>query len=180
MPGPAFRHGDRVTLRTVEREDVDFLHRARTEPSIREGLTFDRPASRDDVEDFFDETVRSEGNCNLLACVDGDPAGAVVLFDVDRHAAEIAYWFVPEHRGEGYATEAAAMLVDHGFSSLGLHRVRAKALEWNDASRRLLGRLGFEREGVRRECVFQRGEYRDHVTFGLLRREWDGVDAVLD
>lgn len=175
----AFLHGERVALRPFEREDLPLLQRSRNDPVIREPLTFSTPSNADDVEAFYENVMQGDDNVNLVVTVDGEDAGVVTLFDVSRHAAELAYWLLPEFHGEGYGSEAAALLVDHAFQGMGLHRVRAKALADNDASRAVLERLGFREEGRNRDVVYQRGAYRDHVRYGLLEGEWDGVDGAL-
>jgi RimJ/RimL family protein N-acetyltransferase len=174
MPGPAFLRGERVTLRAVEREDLAFVQRSRNEPAIREGLTFDTPATTEDVEEFYENVMRGDDNLNLLAWAGEERLGNVVLFRIDRHQAELAYWFVHEAQGQGYARESVRLLLAHAFDELGLHRVHAKALEFNDASQRLLTDMGFEREGVRRDHAYGRGEYQNFVLFGLLEDEWSG------
>jgi RimJ/RimL family protein N-acetyltransferase len=172
MPGPVFLEGDRLDLRPLEREDLELVQRARNDPTIRERLTFSTPSSMDDVEEFYENVVLGEDSVNLVVTVDGDPAGTVVLFDLSRHAAELAVWLLPEFQGEGYGREASGFLVGHGFEGLGLHRLRAKALRDNDASRRMLESLGFQEVGVARDAVFQRGRYHDMVRYDLLADEW--------
>lgn len=180
MPGNAFVRGDRVTLRTVEREDLDLYRRAFNEPEFRRGFVIDGPRNRGAVEDWFEETVEDEDAVFLLPCVDGDPVGSVSLRELRRTHGMLAYWLLPEHRGEGYVTEAAALLVDHAFEEVGLHRVFAWTVGDNAASQAVLRRLGFSHEGTYREHVYARGEYRDTEHYGLLESEWAGVDAVLD
>lgn len=172
MPGPIFLDGDRVALRTLEREDLELVQRSRNDPAIREWMTFTEPASMDDVEAFYENVVLGDDNLNLVIAVDDEPAGVVVLFDVGRHAAELAAWLLPEYQGEGYGRAAAELLVGHGFEGLGLHRIRAKALRDNDASRATMESLGFEEVGVARDAVFQRGDYRDMVRYDLLADDW--------
>lgn len=172
MPGPTFLTGERLDLRTVERDDLDLLQRSRNDPAIREWLTFTTPSTMDDVESFYENVIVDDDGLNLCVCVDDEAVGAVVLFDVSRHSAELAAWLLPEYQGEGYGREACALLVGHGFDGLGLHRIRAKALRDNDASRATLESLGFREIGVARDAVFQRGEYRDMVRYDLLADEW--------
>ncbi|WP_435361338.1 GNAT family N-acetyltransferase [Haloarchaeobius sp. DFWS5] len=177
MPGAAFLRGDRVELRTVEHEDVAFLQRARNDPAIRQGLLFTTPKNRDVVESFVDEVVGDDdnGSQNFLVCRPNDPdepMGGAALFDVGRDHGTLAYWLAPEYHGEGYASEAVSLVLDHSFGTLGLHHVVAWTIEGNDASQRLLGRLGFEQEGRYRGHIWWNGDYRDTVHFGLLRDEW--------
>jgi [ribosomal protein S5]-alanine N-acetyltransferase len=59
---------------------------------------------------------------------------------------EIAYGVHPDHRGRGYAKEAAAALVEFAFGA-GARLVRAHTRLDNDASARVLVACGFERIG---------------------------------
>ncbi|WP_227376483.1 GNAT family N-acetyltransferase [Haladaptatus halobius] len=170
MPGPVFLEGERVELRVTEREDIDLLQRVRTDPELRTAMTFTEPQTREQVEEFYENTISTDnGDSNFVVCVDGEPVGEANLFRVEADHGEIAYWLDRDARGEGYATEAVSLLLDYAFDTRGLHRVVAKVVDFNDASRALLERLGFEEEGRFREHIFLRGEYRDVSFFGLLR-----------
>jgi RimJ/RimL family protein N-acetyltransferase len=172
MNDPAFLRGERVSLRPVERDDVDLLQRVRTDPGFRHSLGFDRPWNRERTEAFFEDVVvGDEDSLNFVVGVDGDDAGAVSLFDVDRVGGEVSYWLLPGFRGEGYATESLELLLAHAFDELGLHRVTARVFADNDASTRLLTRLGFDHEGTTREARIAGGEYRDVEQYGLLAAE---------
>ncbi len=94
--------------------------------------------------------------------------------------ANFGAWFHPKAWGQGYATEASAHLVEHGFRDLRLHRVSAVVGADNDASKRLCDRLGFVHEGTAREAQYVDGEYADVDRYGLLVDEWDGPEAVLE
>lgn len=172
MPGPVFLAGERIALRTLERDDLDLLHRGRNDPAVREWMTFSMPSAMDDVEEFYEEVVLGDDNVNLVVDVAGDRAGIAVLFDISRHSAELAAWLLPDYHGKGYGRAATELLVGHAFEGLGLHRVRAKALRDNDASRGTLDSLGFSEVGVARDAVFQRGRYQDMVRYDLLEDEW--------
>lgn len=171
MPGSVFLEGDRVALRTVEDGDVAAFQRARNEPGIREGLGFTEPRSREGTEDWIDD-MDGDDDAVLAVCRDGTAVGNVTLSVADRHRAYVNYWLLPEHRGEGYATEAVRLVVDHAFDSLGLERVAAWVVAFNDDSRALLERLGFVHEGTTRHGRFARGEFHDMLIYGVLADEW--------
>jgi RimJ/RimL family protein N-acetyltransferase len=102
--------------------------------------------------------------------------GDVVLFYRSREHAggELGYVFHPDVAGQGYATEAAAAVLDLAFGPLGLHRVIARLDARNEASARLAARLGMRREAhfVRTELV--KGEWVDELVFAILAEEWRG------
>jgi len=66
----------------------------------------------------------------------------------DRLRPEVGlYWaLAPEHRGNGYATEAARAVIDHGFTRLGLARMVATTERDNLASIAVMRRLGMRIE----------------------------------
>lgn len=180
MSDAVLLRGERVTLRTIECDetDLDLLGRVYNDPDFREGFLFRCPRNREEVESLA-EPAEDEDDLHLLVCVNGEPIGAVRLFDVTHgDHGTLSYWLLPEHRGAGYATEATALVCDHAFRTLGLHRVAAWTIAYNEASRTLLRRLGFVHEGTFREEVFRTGEYHDTEHYGLLASEWEGSDAA--
>ncbi|MFC6962887.1 GNAT family N-acetyltransferase [Halocatena marina] len=181
MPGATFLRGDRVALRTIEDEDIELLQRARNDPALRRGLLFRYPQNRANVETFIEETIADDDNdrLSLLICVDGEPVGSVSLFNILPPASgTLAYWLLPDYRGDGYATESAGLVVDYAFQTLGLHRVLAWTIDYNEASQSLLHRLGFSHEGTYREHVFRNGDFHDTEHYGLLVSEWSGYDKI--
>lgn len=177
MPGPVFQSGDRVALHTIEEDDLDVFARARNDPDVRVPIGVDAPQNRESLETFFEETISSDDGVHLLACVDENPIGAVMIRDEDQSSGtgDLAYWILPEFRGEGYGTEALSLFLEYAFVELRLHRVQADVLATDDAARSLLESLGFEEEGRFRERRFHDGGYVDTLRFGLLADEWRGA-----
>lgn len=96
--------------------------------------------------------------------------GLVGISAVHRHA-EVGYWIgVPFWRA-GYATEAAGAIVEFGLRTLGLHRVSAFYFPGNEASGRVLEKIGMRREGVCRQDRFKDGKPRDSVLMAALAGE---------
>jgi ribosomal-protein-alanine N-acetyltransferase len=99
------------------------------------------------------------------------PLGLVSLRDLNHeHAcAELSFWLATGAQGRGYAAEAAAALVHHGFKALDLHRIEAYQMVRNIASGRVLARIGFEFEGTLRERVVKWGRREDANLWSKLR-----------
>lgn len=175
MPGPVFLDGEQTELRTVEPEDVPFLHRWSNDPAMRR-VTGEQsvPLTLAEEETYYRDAVADESRVLLLICRDGDPIGSVELQELEREAdvVELAYWLVPDARGQGYADDAVARVVEYAFHELGCHRVHAEAFAFNEGSMRLLGRLGFTEEGRLRENHFADGRRWDTLVFGVLTHEW--------
>jgi RimJ/RimL family protein N-acetyltransferase len=99
----------------------------------------------------------------------------------DHHRqAEIGYSFLPAHHGHGYATEAAAAMVDLAFTGLGAHRVAGRLDGRNMASERVLQRLGMRREAHLVENEWVKGEWCDEVIYAMTDREWSELNRSGD
>jgi len=175
MPGPIFLHDDDITLRTVEREDLAFLQQYRNAPAVRRGMPRVHPENRERIEGAFEEYMSGNEGVNLVVTTTGesDSVGFVSLFDVNETSgrAELALWITPAERGNGYATAAGEVMLSYAFEERRFNRVTAGALATNAASRRVLEKLGFEREGSLREYFYAKGEYVDRIVYGLLASE---------
>ena len=84
----------------------------------------------------------------------------------------VGYCFDEPAWGKGYASEAVHAMLQWAYSALDLNRVEAELDTRNAASARVLEKLGFEREGLRREDCIVSGEVSDSWIYGLLRRDW--------
>jgi ribosomal-protein-alanine N-acetyltransferase len=180
MPGPVFLEGETVTLRPVEEEDIGFIQRCMNDPQVWRPALDINPTNREQSTEFFETVISGSDGVHCLACDDETPLGIVSLtgsqYGPDEtsraRAAELAYWFAPEHHGQGYGSDAATQMVRYAFEDRNLRRVSASVGSFNDSSIGLLESLGFEHEGTLREAAWFRGEYHDMLVYGLLREDW--------
>jgi RimJ/RimL family protein N-acetyltransferase len=83
----------------------------------------------------------------LVELKDGTPIGLCGLIKrATLHDVDIGFAFMPAFRGRGYAQESALAVRDYATGELGLERIVAITDPGNEASAKLLGRLGFEYE----------------------------------
>ena len=183
MTGAVFLRGDRVTLRTVERDDVEFVHREKNKPEVHRSFVWPYPETRDDVEEYL---LDGDGTKLLVWAADaeGDPervgqVGLGVDDERTRHG-DLGVWIAEPYWGEGYGTEACERLVAYAFAERNLHRVTARVVEGNEGSKRIWETLGFEHEGVLRDAEFVNGAYRDVHVYGVLADEWRERDVGPD
>jgi RimJ/RimL family protein N-acetyltransferase len=131
---------------------IDFIGRL-------QAVEFDSPAT------WFQFGIRSRVSGQLI----GDFG---VYFLEDGRQVEIGFTVAPAHQGVGYASEAVTHVLDYLFGELHKHRVTASVDPRNEASIRLLERVGMQREAHFRESLFLNGEWVDDLVFALLESEW--------
>lgn len=102
--------------------------------------------------------------------VDRQLAGQLTVGNIVRGAlrsAWVGYWVTERVAGGGVATAAVALVIDHCFSAVGLHRLEATVRPENAPSVRVLEKSGFRREGMFHRYLDVAGEWRDHLVYGL-------------
>jgi [ribosomal protein S5]-alanine N-acetyltransferase len=103
--------------------------------------------------------------------------GQLTVGNVVRGAlngAYIGYWVDEAVAGRGIMPTAIALVADHCFRDVGLHRLEANIRPENAASRRVVEKLGFVEEGLHRGYLMIDGAYRDHICYALLAQDVPG------
>ena len=85
---------------------------------------------------------------------------------------DLGYWVRKDHWGEGIASEAVTAILDFGFNTHKLNRIYATACPENIGSLRVLEKCGMSKEGVMREHMNIRGNFRDSVLMAILASEF--------
>jgi ribosomal-protein-alanine N-acetyltransferase len=94
--------------------------------------------------------------------------GAITLTGIVRGpflSANVGYWVDQEFTGRGIGSAAMGCVLAAAKDDLGLHRVQAATLKHNAASRKILGRAGFEEIGMAPAYLKIAGSWQDHVLF---------------
>lgn len=89
-------------------------------------------------------------------------------------SAQVGYWVASAHAGRGIAPTALALATDYCWSTLGLHRIEVNIRPENGASLRVVEKLGFRYEGLRRWYLHIAGSWADHLSFALTSDEVPG------
>ena len=88
---------------------------------------------------------------------------------------DISYIVAGEQQGKGIVSEALGAMLDYGFDRMNLHSVEAGVTPGNDASTRMLQRLGFRLEGHLRENFLTDRGFVDSLIYSLLRSDWESA-----
>ena len=105
---------------------------------------------------------------------DGRLIGQVTVGGISMGSARsayIGYWIDQRFAGRGITPTAVALVTDHCFAAVGLHRVEINIRPENSASLRVVQKLGFRDEGMRERYLHISGDWRDHRSFALTAEE---------
>nr|WP_154887746.1 GNAT family protein [Paenibacillus xylanexedens] len=92
-------------------------------------------------------------------------------YEEQHHRAEIGYDLLSSCWGKGVMTEVARAVLEFGFNQMQLNKIEAKVDPGNEASIRLLHKLGFQQEGLLRQHEFEKGRYVDLAVFSKLQSD---------
>lgn len=166
----------RLTLRPIRVEDAAALYQARGDADVMRYWDWPEQADVEAVRRILAGHIPGPGNGATIWWVaalspDGPAIGECDLSEIDRHhgRAEIGFLFARRHWGQGYAHEAMERVIAYAFDELGLERLWARFHAGNEASQRLLERLGFAYEGTLKRHILRDGERRDCLIYGRLR-----------
>lgn len=168
-----------VTLSSIGPEDADALVESMTERAIsRNTLTIPYPYTTSDAETWIEARVnqrRSDPMETVLAIRhDGQFIGVVGArdrYDPPDHLATLGYWLAKPYWGRGITTAAVRRFVRYCFDDLQVKRLVAEVFLWNDASARVLEKVGFEEEGYLRKHRKKEDRLVDVRYFGLLAED---------
>lgn len=173
-------HTERLTLRPMRVSDTEDMFSYAKRADVTEFLLWSPHSAPSYTEsylrylrgryalgEFYDwaiverESGRMIGTCGFTR------------IDFPHDCAELGYVLNPDYHKKGYATEAARRVLRFGFEVLELHRVEAKFMRGNDASLRVMEKLGMQFEGYRRDAMLVKGSYRTIGVCAILKHEFD-------
>jgi ribosomal-protein-serine acetyltransferase len=149
---------------------------------LREWLPWlDNNKSIADTKEFIKNSLEQFANndgFHVGVWFQGKLAGVIGYHKIDwvNRATSIGYWVGASYQGRGLITRACRVLVDYAFNELKLNRVEIRCAFENGKSRAIPVRLGFKEEGVIRQAQWLYDHFVDHVVYGMLESEWQGLD----
>jgi RimJ/RimL family protein N-acetyltransferase len=172
----------RLLIRPLEPGDRDALHAYQSLPEVCRYVPYEPRTPEQIAERLADpERTRASlmepGQAMDLAVIRRDTGqliGDVLLFwhSAEHRSGEVGYALHPAHHGHGFATEAAAAMLELGFEGLRLHRITGRIDARNEPSAAVLRRLGMRQEAVLVENEWFKGEWSTEIDFAILEHEW--------
>lgn len=162
----------KLTVRSLQRTELERLLEWRNNPAIRSMMLSNREIGLQEHLDWFEKA--SNNDCRALYV--GEQQGVDVGFGQlswDK-ASRVGDWgfYISPTAAKGTGTRLCAALLDAAFGDIGLVKVCAQVLHFNDKSIAIHRRLGFAQEGLLRSQHWDGANWQDLLCFGILQQEW--------
>jgi len=179
MLGPVLE-GNRVRLEPPRAENLETFVRWFADPEVTRYLSRRHPPSLKQEQGWLESMAASGEDVAWAVYLkeSGALIGVTALHRVDwrhRHAwieislGDRSAW------GRGYATETVRLGTCYAFQELGLEKILASTYNCNDASLRILAKVGYRDCGLLRRNAFFAGQWHDEHLSECLRDDWKGT-----
>ncbi len=170
---------ERLILRRMQRRDAKDMFEYSKDPEVTKYLLWDPHPNVKYTERYLSylEGRYRDGLFHDWAVVLRDSGKMIgtcgfTRFYDENDAAECGYVLNPRFWGQGIACEALSAVMKFGFMTLGLHRIECKYMIGNDRSRRVMEKAGMSFEGLLRESILVRNEYKTVGVCAILQNEY--------
>lgn len=169
---------ERLVLREILPSDVEAIYSIFSNEGVTKyyGLnTFKKMEQAEKLIQAFTSNFQSEKGIRWGIERKGVPGliGTVGFnsWSKAHRRAEVGYEIHPDFWRNGYASEAVAEIVEHGFQEMELTRIGAIVFVENNGSSQLLMKHGFEKEGILRKYMYQNNEAFDVIMLAKFNQQ---------
>ena len=162
--------GERIYLRALEQEDLDFLYALENNTEVWEVSGTITPYSKSVLQLYLDNAHRDIFDVKQLRMVICDlqhkAIGLIDIFDFEPNHKRAGIGIIildTEQRNKGIGAESITLLCNYVFDVLGLRQIYANILEENLASMHLFKKLGFVEVGIKKDWVRIKNTFKNEV-----------------
>lgn len=173
MVNPMLKESD-IRLRTLEREDLRFVHQLDNDASIMR-YWFEEPYEAFvELSDLYDKHIHDQTERRFIIDHAGSNVGLVELVEIDHvhRRAEFQIIIDPTFQGKGYANLATKLAMEYGFSVLNLYKLYLIVDQENEKAIHIYTKLGFEIEGILKHEFFINGKYRNTLRMCIFQQQY--------
>lgn len=168
--------GNKINLRALEPEDLDFLYQIENNSSFWEVSHTQTPFSKFILKQYIENAHLDIYEAKQVRFIIEENTskkaiGTIDIFDFNpqHKRAGIGVLIHPNFQEKGYATEALSVLIQYCFSSLNLHQLYANITSDNSKSIQLFTKYNFTKVGVKKDWIFSKGKFKDEVLYQLIK-----------
>lgn len=163
----------RLFIRPIVQNDIEIITEILSDPKT---MTFfvEGTYSKKQVEEIILHDQQEHKHYAIVLKETGNVIGKFTFnpWFMDR-TYEIGWIMHPNYTNQGYAFEAASQFLEHGFTTLGLHRIIATCQPENIPSKKLCEKLQMRLEGTFKQCIHVKDDiWWDELFYAILQEEY--------
>lgn len=177
-------YGERVMLREYRESDYREIRKWVNNPEIVMNLLdiFLYSQSEKQTRDFLEMAMSDNWKGFIIADRETeDYIGQIDFVKLDEKNGYGELGIVIgdlKKTSKGYGSEAIQLFLDFGFNQLRLNRIELVCWSFNKRAQRAYEKVGFIKEGVRRQKLYRNGTYHDELCYGILCEEWEKLSKT--
>lgn len=167
---------ERLLLREISKDDADGIFSCFSSENVTRYYGQETLESIEQAQafvDFFAKSYKEKRGIRWGIEIKGKQGiiGTIGFnaWSIKHKRADIGYEIHPDHWRKGYTLEAVSKVIQYGFDEFGLTRIGAVVFMDNDASNKLLKKVGFQKEGILRDYMYQNGKAHDTYVYSILK-----------
>lgn len=170
---------ERLKLVKISPEHAEDMYEYSCDPDVTRYLTWSCHSSAKETERYIKllqkkYTAGVFNDWGLIHKESGKFIGTCgfTSFDYEKGTAEIGYVLSKDYWGMGLAAEAARCVMEFGFDVFGLSGFCAKCMEGNDASMRVMQKVGMSFENIYKNGMFIKGAYKTIIVYSVTKEKY--------
>ena len=168
---------DKFLLRQFVDSDLENVFQGLSHPDIVKyyGVNYKTlEDTKEQMEFFADLEKNGTGIWWAVCSLDNKTfygAGGLNSLSKEHKKAEIGFWLLQDHWGQGIMTEIMPIICKYGFDHLGLHRIEGFVETDNMNCKKAMHKLDFNHEGTMKDCEIKNGEFISLDIYAKLKTE---------
>jgi len=175
--------GELVYLRSLEVGDIDegwldWVNNPDTSSELT-SIGENKKLTKKDLESYLENSQMPKAKMFAI-CLKADDTyiGNARISSIDYNHSKCSYGrFIGNvgYRGKGLGSEVLKLIQHHCFLRLNLNRVSTVVFTDNIPSIKSNEKAGMLEEGVLRQSIYHKGEFRDVISFAMTRKDFDHI-----
>lgn len=171
--------GEKVVLRPVRMDDAPRFVKWFNDPEVCYFVMTGGVKLKEEQK-WIKERIQGKVK-DVFLCVDtkeGTHIGSIDLNKINKKNRHASFGIVigdKKYWNKAFGSEAARLIIGYGFTKLKLHRIDLDVYSYNQRAIKVYKRLGFKKEGIKREHRLWKGKFYDSYLMSVLDREWKKV-----
>ncbi|KAA0127774.1 GNAT family N-acetyltransferase [Chryseobacterium sp. SN22] len=167
---------ERLVLRRFRPDDIESVYQGLSHPEVirHYGVSYGSVEATQEQMDWFTKIEKEEKGLWWAVCNRQDQTflGAVGFNNrnQEHRKTEMGYWLLPDYWGSGIIGEAGRAACEYAFQKMSVHRIEAVVETENRNSKKVMAQLGFELEGIMRDCEIKDGKFISLEMYAKLSR----------